>query len=327
MFERKFFIKDLYDLNEIFSKPREIRYLSFNSFVNHMTNKYIYEKQIQIVPISSEEELLMLRDILTNSRLFKKTRVYIHLKDKEIVDRLFCDDLANDIIGTTLYVNSSIANYILEKYEESIFFVRNQIVLYSVMNKDNLFKKYKEDITLLNRARNFNFIYDLRFDYCSFEDMKVKDLQLLKYVVRMLRVWSGEVSSVDTFKCIENSEEIDFEECSRLKTFKVENDTNPLVIYLDENEDIYLDEEKTLCVYKDIYKEKTTKEINYLYSIFDARFEQNGTVNGYFVDLLANIKICKDVFQLPLTAQLINFWMYDVPEEEKRWLTKNLKTE
>ena len=93
MFERKMFIKDLYNLKEIYSSFREIEFLHTKDFIIHMEKGYLFENQIFTVHVETTEDVVSLVSLLMTTEISKIAtkeefeKINIHTDEgDEIVD-------------------------------------------------------------------------------------------------------------------------------------------------------------------------------------------------------------------------------------------------
>lgn len=303
-FKRELFIKDLYNLNEIYGKFRSLCFSSVKDFFKFFEKGYIKESQEYIIDINTEEEALSICYAYDQILQEKKVRLSFVPKDKYIVSALLkISEEVKTIKNTTMILDYELASYLVDEMKEPYYCFENNIRLSSTYSANDFFAIYKRDMALLLRAFYHRMSYDLHFDYASFEEAPLKVLHSLRFVCNQLNLWDREKLETDMYCCDDNSERKQGHRRIPLIRYR-----NALVGFLDEEGQIFIDKERTCCYLRDPLEKKNQYEISKIRSLIDIGFFVKN-LNGNLIDLYQNVLIMKDIYSVPYTTLMINRWL------------------
>ncbi len=299
-FERKFYIKDLFNAHMILNQFDLIHfenYLTFNKCL--MNNLFYFEKgKIIKITLNNFDEYENMIQIFSKTDLCNQMQTILQIKNQELYDQILTDVVP---FHYSIEISENITPEIRKYWENGKDWIStNRIIQIISMNAENYDKKINKIISTFNES--FVRFFRLDIDYESFDYLEMKELDKLKFWLHHLRNWMAE----KTAKIV-----IDVD--SRfIKPIFISED---LILYLNENkrhwiwqwflgynidkngEDIPYKELNKLRIYMDLHKE--------------AMYHDIPIYNWRFVDFEQNLKINGSINEIPLITLLFGRWLYD----------------
>jgi hypothetical protein len=307
VFERKMFIKDLYNLKEIYSSFREIEFLHTKDFITHMEKGYLFEKQMLTVHVETTEDVVSLVSLLAATEISKNSIIKLYPETKEVLqDILDATENGIQIKNTILALEYDKAEYLVDVVKKDAeYFKENSTQLVSLFTSENFFVSYKRDMALLLRAHYQKMRYDLRFDYKSFEEAPIKTLHTLRFVCNQIFVFCQ--SKLQTEIACADKE---YERKSGYRKISILYSDNAKKCYIDNLGQIFLDKEMKICYLREPEKKKSLTELSKIRSLIDIKFEpETSPFNNYLIDLQQNLEIMRDIYVPPYTSVMIDRWL------------------
>lgn len=281
MFERKLFIKDLYNLELIYGSFDEIHFKSPEAFFNF---RYYDDKQIYTVPVKKED---------VDSLIKSNTPINFLINDLETAQYI----ISQDIEDYSITADYDIIKEIIDNYSPTEWYQNNWLILKTVYNAKDFFETYKRDLHLFNKCYYQKLSYDLRFDWASFENAPISTLHMLRFVCNQLCIWS------ENYKELYHKDNV--VSVKRLLDLQLRNTPR---IYVNEKGEIFSDENFTVCYLSDIEKEKTSQELTKIYSLVKLNFNDDSLYLNS-LDVNQNFEIMKDIFCVPYIMTCVGRWL------------------
>lgn len=322
-YERKFFIKNLFNAKSFVSNLSEIHFMSFASFFNFLNNKLFLENDYKteyIFRMSSEDDLAKTFEIVTKVNFSKYGPMFIFFIENRDMMKKFIELTSSEIDiaekKILLMIKVEDASYFRELYKNIAsdnskkFFSEIELVYYVKWNRDN----YKSCFELLisEIMKDFKFVsIDFNIDYNSFEDAPIKELHALYFYINNLMFWTqAQLETVDDF----NPDNVIYKKIN----LKYNNKNGFRRVYLDDNLNIFLSKEdyyhnnifSKFGEYIDKDGESISKaDLDKIRSIIDIDFMNSDIDNLCLIDLSQNLKIMGDIGSIPYLTYEINRWM------------------
>ena len=301
------FIKDLYNLKEIYSSFREIEFLHTKDFILHMEKGYLFENQIFTVHVETTEDVVSLVSLLMTTEISKIATIKIYPETKEVLqDIIDATENGIQIKNTVLAVEYDKAEYLVDVVKKDAkYFKENSTQLVSLFTSENFFTSYKRDMALLLRAHYQKMRYDIRFDYLSFEEAPIKTLHTLRFVCNQIFVFCQSKLQTEIY-CAD----AEYERKSGYRKISLLFSNNAKKCYLDSLGQIFLDKEMKNCYLKNPDEKKSLIEVSKIRSLIDITFEsETSPFNKYLIDLQQNIEIMRDIYVPPYISVMIDRWL------------------
>lgn len=309
-FKRTYFIKDLYNLEEIYSSFRSLHFDNVEDFLGHLSNGYLFKGQEYVVNVRTSEDVMKLGMAYDMNEGIKESVLVFNVLAEEAVDTLLMMAEELKIFKNTIMAfDYELGAYLVDEIGgEPYYCLENTTRLNGLYKADDFFVSYKKDMGLMLRAHWQRMRYRLKFDYASFEDAPLNVLHVLKFVCNQVYIFtSAEVNTELT--CIDS----EYEKKSGTRKLTLLNTDNVLEAYVNNLGEIFLDEGKTICYLTDPTKEKSLEERSKIRSLIDIQFNSGvSPINGYFINLDENIKIMRDVYNVPYVSVMVDRWLRGV---------------
>lgn len=185
-YNRKYYVKDLFDKKNIFKYINSLEFESFNIFINRFlrdTSWFNLSLERLVIPIESKEQI----EILSKLSLNKMPHIFLYIKDIKCLDNfdlnlentsLMLDD--NKVLDFRQFVKESKNQSLIDFLSKSMGFVRINI---SSNDIGNIASKYHKSISVFP----YFSVCEAYWDFNSFKDIKIKDLNPIIYDVKFLR--------------------------------------------------------------------------------------------------------------------------------------------
>ena len=184
-YNRKYYTKDLFDKKNIFKYINSLEFESFNVFVNRFLKDaswFNLKLERIVVPIKNKKEI----EIISKLSLNKMPHVFLYIKDINCIKdfdlnlenvSLMIDD--DKVLEFRQYVKDSKNQKLIDFLSKSIGFVRIKI---SSDDIGHIADKYCKSISLFP----YFCICEAYWDFKSFSDIKLKDLNPIVYDTKFL---------------------------------------------------------------------------------------------------------------------------------------------
>lgn len=309
-FKREFFIKDLYNLKEIYGSFGELEFENSNSFVSHIEKEFIFDEQTYSVHLNDTEDVIRLLSLLHSTNKFEKSVIKMIPESIEVLnDIINATESGFDVKKTVLGLNIELAEYLVDVIGgEPKYCLENTTCLISVYKADDFFPTYKRDMALLLRAHYQRMRYDLKFDYSSFEAFPLSTLHLLRFVCNQIFIF-GQTGLNTELTCVDE----EYTRKSGDRFIKNLFSENALKGFLDDDGNIFLDKEKTVCYLKDPQEYKDQFELAKIRSLIDVKFStEDSPLNNYLIDINQNLIVMKDIYVPPYLSVMVDRWLRGV---------------
>jgi hypothetical protein len=290
-YNRKYFIKDLFNPREIFSHFSQITFSNFLSFYKFLEKSLftINQKEYKI-PVSNRNELQMLLKIIRETDIIKN-KINIQFSSNLL------EDIEELITDTTIYLSSDNSTLQNIKEKENNYIYNNTLFWTEyIITSDNYAQVYKDMIKLCIKHPVLNYI-DLKIDYSSFEDKPLSELHSLFFYLSLLKKWTTEPQAAMG---------------KNQKMITLKNSFDPVRCYVSESLDILLDKDTpyfSMGKYLDLNGEDVPlEELNTIRKLIDVKFETEYK-NWYLIDLAQNQKVMEDIYETPYLAKLVQSWL------------------
>jgi len=295
-FERKFFIKDLYDSKKVLNSFDWVQFESFKLFLDcYMNGLYTPHRVLEIF-IHYKEEYLDLEELSNQTEINVKA-LCIRVFNKELAEFII-NKMGNKEFFLLLDFEEYVTDYkfYIPFMKEKFFHIKENVLKIIKINRDNYAIKIN-DISrefLKSRVRKFK----LEFDYKSFATMPVYELEALQYWLSQIRILAAYKDKIK--KSIEVLKKENF-----YKPIFVAND---LKLYINERKEKWcFDLKKYLnCDGETIY----FTELNNLRKYVDMKEET--IVSMYPIENWILVDYSQNPFvnEIPLMTNLIDRWLY-----------------
>lgn len=299
-YNRKYYVKDLFDKKNIFKYINSLEFESFNVFINRFlkdTSWFDLSLERLVIPIESKEQI----DIISRLYLSKMPHIFLYIKDIKCLDTfdfnldnvsLMIDD--DKVLSFRQFVKESKNQNLIDFLSKSIGFVRINI---SSNDIGNIANKYHKSISIFP----YFSICEAYWDFNSFKDTKIKDLNPLIYDIKFLR---GTISTSSKDETIYWKDFLDTDCNDKYSKYKF--DISQYCIY----KSLYLTETGIKCdktMLKDIISYDDLSNLNFeslnrLCGIFCIKFTNFSNYTSYYQNYLDNYTY----YQLPYLNQIIN---------------------
>lgn len=284
-FKRKVFIKDLYDSKKTLDSFDWIQFESLKIFGKCILNELFktFGKILEIF-IYNKEEYIQIIKIIKDSNIVKKSNVCIRVFSKELTDFIINNyNCKHDVI-------LDFVEYFQIKQDTNKNFVK--IIR---INRNN----YQEKLNDIQREalKTSIKLFKLEFDYKSFEDISIKELEELQYWINQVRILSFYDVNFKRISIVE-----------KRKFFKKIFVSNKLILYTDEKQEgwnfnlgLYLNYDGETLDYIELNKLKGYVNLtrNSIVSFLPIR-------NWFLVDYSQHTFLNN----IPLITSLIDRWLY-----------------
>ena len=243
-YERKLFIKDLYDLKEIYGRFAELRFNDVEAFLAYLGREdFIIDGQYMTVKLFTTEDALSVARMYVEALKEKGVKVNFYPKTQEAVDALsVIAKEVEELKDTTMMLDYELAEYLVDNFEEPDYCLQNTTILKTLYSADDFSKLYKRAMALLLRAHKHRMSYELNFDYESFEEAPIKTLHLLKFVCNQIFCFTN-TSTKTELTCID----AEYETKSGDRRIPLIASNTAKVVYIDKGGSVFLDENLTDC--------------------------------------------------------------------------------
>lgn len=297
-FERKVFIKELFNAKDIFSKFAIINFKNFNAFLNFLSRNYFTLEITNnyIVNISSKKELDAFVQILQKTEIDKKNSLTIRYEDHLIDDVLNIPEDLNVELTADFSLVKKILNRESKLLDRVLHWTEHKI------DANNYSEKFESILDMCLTDSRFNWI-DLTFDYESFESKTISEFHSLYFFMKQLDLWTNQEALVKVK-----------DGCNTTgKKIVLKNRDSCLKCWVDEKLDIYLNkEEMYFPMSKFLDKDGEQLDVlslNLIRKIVDIKFIDTRFKNLYLIDLVQNQKIMGDHYRVPYITELIGEWL------------------
>lgn len=324
-FEREYHIADLFKINDILDSFHFLEFSSDREFFSFLNRGYLPPIEIDplktynyVVHLSKDSNFQDLDTLLKATDLIEKFTLILHL-EKDSFERAFNE--LNSLNKIKIQISEDDLPYFMDLAElhKSSPLIRHLIsegnhgVIKCVWGAGDYKKKYRDLFNTLLRDLSLFLELNLSFDYVSFEDLKVKDLNELSFYLRQLAVW---ISPTGNFTFSKPDPDNKTSEASITANFILTTSVYCRKGYLDQN-NLYLTKGGEVFLNLDQYWNETgetllPKDLNRIRRIVDARFSYPGFLNFYLIDLAQNEILSHDPLVVPTITRLIGGWIYNV---------------
>lgn len=225
-FDRKYFIKNLFNSKDVLNLFTRIEFESLNTYLFCLEKDLIKAdcRRELILPISPESFPLY-RRLNNESKMFDFGNINFSVLPEHF-EEFFYDEELKGLFEKKFFItldsfpDDGFTGLSLDKNKDWI--MNNPIYIKTRITKDN-YKEVVQKIILFFRNRNMRF-YDLKFDYLSFQDMKISDITELEFWLNHFSVWCKQ----------QHPERIEIRQSSAIVRS----------IYVSDNLELFLDDSK-----------------------------------------------------------------------------------
>jgi len=305
-FKRTLFVKDIYNLDEIYSSFRALNFSDVNSFIEHVKRGWIYKEQEYKVDVWSVDDVVSLALVYDKSPVIKDATLVFEIKSEEALEALLNVEEEMKIFKNTIMAfDNTIGDYFVNNHEEPYYCLNNSTRLNGCYKADNFFSEYKKDVGIMLKAHRHRMRYKLSFDYASFESAPLEVLHSLKFVCNQLYIFTNAELQTE-LSCVDDA----YDKKSGTRRLTMLLTDKVLEGYLNDKGEIFLDKEKTICYLKEPEKEKGMEELSKIRSLIDIKFRADkNPYNGYLIDLASNVKIMRDLYNPPYLSIMVSRWL------------------
>ncbi len=265
-FERKYFVKDLFDPKKVLDNFAMVYFESFSCFEKCIMNDlYIIKKGKMIsFPVKNEDGLQIAIPLFEKTDILEKCISWIKIEDRHF------------------YFNPK----------------DNSLMKMIYLNKDN----YAETIASIINDREQKYMYFIRFDYTSFLELKVGELNELQFWIERLNCWIGDIKI--------------FKMPQFYKTVSISND---LKLYLDKSGKSFFDLGANLDKNGETLPFLERNELGTFMDLTKQGVQAQMPVRNWnLIDWEQNVKMNGFVNEIPLITSLIDSWFLNFPIQTNR---------
>jgi hypothetical protein len=299
-FKREKYVKNLFVVTDILKQFQLIEFETFTTFINCLQNNLIKisDRCELMFPITNENELELLENLFSEPEVTKYRNINLLvtpdyykfiLKNENIWKYNFKITLTDFPI---LYDDVNFGQQVENNPKIKEWINKNPLIINVKLNSDNLPDKIQEIVKLTSYTGHK--WYDLKFDYSSFEDIKISDIPKYEFWLNHLYIWEYQQKefSIDIKKSFNIYKQIFVS--SDIKLY-LDNIDRYLILDLSKNSDntgetINIKELNILRQYIDL----CTKHL-YLPENF----------NKILINYSDNIKIMGNINEIPLITKLL----------------------
>jgi hypothetical protein len=191
-FERKHFVKNLFNHKNFLNQFNEIQFESFQSFLDSIGNDFLsvgssYNNYIIINNIDSERQLLDFNSLLKDSKIDQEICIHLKkdfiLKNSHLLNDLEFFSISSDIFDD----NESLEEFLLDKNLQN----RLETTKFELITPINIKNwKYIFDLVIELYMKNVTRFFDLKFDYISLDEMTLKDSREFEFRYKEMNNWT-----------------------------------------------------------------------------------------------------------------------------------------
>ena len=191
-FERKFFVKDLFQPKDFLNQFNEIEFESFQAFLNAIGNEFLsigsYNNYVIINNIDSEKELKDFNSLISDCNIDQE--ICIHLNRDFILKNMhLIKDMGYFSMRTNIFDDDEFLNNLKSSKDALDRFSNTKFELVTPINYEN----YKHIFSLVLEIYNKGLtrFFDFKFDYMSIDQMTLSETREFEFRYKDINHWKS----------------------------------------------------------------------------------------------------------------------------------------